>query len=290
MEDIFDVQDQIALAIVSAIDPAVRSAALEAAVRVHPDDLGAWDRVQRGASEFFRYRPDGNIAARAHFEAAIAIDGDYAAAHSWVAWTYAMEAWLNWTKDPAASTELGYRAAKAAFQLDDRDAASFGALAMANYAMGRLDGVRTAADRSNELNPSYPPGLMMAATARIHGGEAEAGVAMVTTLLALSPQDPAIAWFYGLRAIANFILENLPETVADARAAVKHRYGYLFGRLVLTAALTEMSDIEEARSGMDEILVVHPDFSLRFLHPYTFADERDRQRLVDGLRAARFEG
>ena len=201
-----------------------------------------------------------------------------------------MEAWLNWTKDPAASTELAYQAAKAAIHLDDRDAASYGALAMANYAMGRLDAVRTAADRSIELNPSYPAGLMMAATARIHGGSPEQGLEMVTILIALSPQDPAIAWFYGLRAIGNFIMKNLSEAVDSARSAVRHRYGYLFGRLVLTAALSELEQLEAARSEMDQILEIHPDFSLRFLNPYTFHDERDRQRLIDGLLAAGFDG
>ena len=50
---------------------------------------------------------------------------------------------------------------------------------------------------------------MMAGVGRIHGGDPEAGIPMVTRALELSPHDPLANWFYGARAVGQFLLGEL---------------------------------------------------------------------------------
>ena len=217
------------------------------------------------------------------------MDPDYAAAHAGLALTNGMDAWLLWVEEPAVSLGLAYEEAKQAISLDDRDAMSHYALALASYAMGRMDASLQAAERAIELNPSLATAHMAGGVAKAHGGDPQGGIRMLSRAIALSPHDPMANWFFGGRAIAHFMAHHHEEAVADARAAIKVRYGYLFGRVVLTAALAEMGNLEEAREELQAILGIRPDFTPAFLDLYTFSNEADRERLVAGLRTAGLE-
>ena len=286
MVDIFELQDQITRSIVVAIDPAIRTAEAERASRARPDSFDAWDHVQRGWSEFFRFKKEGHVEARRHFAAAVELDPEYADPHAAMAWVYGMDAWLRWVDDPVASLELAHKEAKKALELDRRNAMCHTALALTSYAMGRLETAAEAADRAIALNPSLAWGYMLAGASRIHGGHPEEGTELVSQAIDLSPHDPMANWFYGARAMAYFMLRQYQEAIDDARAALKIRYGYLMGRVVLTASLSEMGDADSAQKELGLILELRPEFSTALLDLYTFKKGSDRQRLIDGLHAA----
>ncbi len=111
---------------------------------------------------------------------------------------------------------------------------------------------------------------------------------MISRAIALAPQHPAGAWFFGGRANGHFLLHHQEEAVSDARAAIKLRYGYLFGRVVHTGTLAQMDEIEEARKELQAMLGIHPDFTPALLGPYTFSNEAARERLISALRMAGF--
>ena len=120
--DVFDVQDQIADSIMAAIDPAIRDAEREHSASARPENLQAWDHVQRGWFEHFRYKKDANQRARGHFRAALELDSLYAQARAELSWTYSLDVWLFWSDDTEADLQAAYAEAKQAVTLDDRDA------------------------------------------------------------------------------------------------------------------------------------------------------------------------
>ena len=166
---------------------------------------------------------------------------------------------------------------------------SHGAMALTNYAMGRLEAAAQAAGAAIDLNPSLAMAYVIGGVATAHGGDPEAGIRMLDSAIALSPHDPSATWFYGGRAIGHFLAHHLEEAVADAREAVKLRFGYLFGRVVLTASLAEMGLLAEARQELEALLGICPGFTPVMLDAYTFSNEADRDRLVSGLRSAGLE-
>jgi hypothetical protein len=109
---------------------------------------------------------------------------------------------------------------------------------------------------------------------------------MLTRAIALSPHDPAATWFFGSRALGHLLLREFGEAVADARTAIKLRYGYLFGRAILVTALAESDRLEDARKELNSLLSVSRDFTPAILDRAPFRSEADRERLVAGLRAA----
>ena len=134
-----------------------------------------------------------------------------------------------------------------------------------------------------------PLGHLFGGVAKIHGGDPRSGIRMVDRAIALDPQDPMANFFYGGKAIGYFILHELDDAGANARRGIAIRYGYLFARVVLTASLVELGDLDEARRELAVILDIQPEFSPSFLDLYTFSNEDDRKRLISGIRAAGLE-
>ena len=283
--DIFEAQDAITRDIVLAISPAIRGVESARVARVRPESLDAWDLVQRGWSEFFKYKKSANAAAREFFEAAADMDATYAEARSALAFVHAGDAWLRWSDDTGASLEVAYRQAKFGVELDPGDAVAHSALAFANYAMGRFDGAVLEADRAIALNPSFSYAYMWGGNARNLRGDPRGGLAMLTQAIALAPHDSSASFVYGGLALSHFLLAELDDAVADSRAAVRLRHGYMFARVLLTASLFELGNTEDARGALGDLLDIDPDFNPSYLDMYQFGDA-DRRRLIDALIAS----
>ena len=283
--DIFEAQDGITSSIVAAIDPAIKA---DHASRPHPDDLRAWDHVQKAWYQIWKAKPDANREAAQHFRQAIGIDPDYAEAHAGLATCLALAVWLLWSENPPADLRLAESHAKTAIRLDERDAWGHEAMALTAYAQGRMETTVKEADRAIQLNPSRAVAYMMAGAGRIHGGDPETGIPMMTKAMEISPQDPFNTWFYGGRAIGQLLAGHYEDAVVDARAAVRTRYGYLMGRVILTVALVQLGLIEDASKELETILEIEPGFGTSYLARYTFTDEQ-REMFESSLRTAGLE-
>lgn len=80
-EDIFTLQDEVALSVVGAIAPSLRRAEIDRVKRKRPDSLDAYDLVLQAQSDVDSGMPERVARALALLERSIAIEPDYALAH-----------------------------------------------------------------------------------------------------------------------------------------------------------------------------------------------------------------
>ena len=80
-EDIFALQDEIALSVVGAIAPSVRRAEIDRVKRKRPDSLDAYDLVLRAQPDVDSGMPEQVTQALVLLERAIALEPAYALAH-----------------------------------------------------------------------------------------------------------------------------------------------------------------------------------------------------------------
>ena len=250
-----------------------------------PDDLDAWDHVQRGLYEHFRYKPESNTRARGHFEQAIAIDPDYAQAHAGLAWNYCASLWLLWSGDRERDLIAAHESAARAIALDERDATAHAAMAFYHYVAGQMEGTVSSGEKSISLNPSRATSHMITGAGYIHGGDPERGIRMMSRAIELSPRDPLISWMYGGRAIGHLLAGSWEEADADAKRGVSIRYGYLFARAISTVAQVELGEVESAKSEYAIIKRLEPEFSMDHLSGYVFTADQ-REMLRRGLETA----
>ena len=85
LDDIFALQDEIALNVVGAIEPSLRRAEVERVKRKRPDNLDAYDLVLRTQPDVDSGMPDRVTKALVLLERALALDPDYALANAFAA-------------------------------------------------------------------------------------------------------------------------------------------------------------------------------------------------------------
>ena len=82
IEQIFATQDEITLAVISAIQPAVANAEFRRSLRRPPESLGAWEAYQRGLWHMRKANPAENDQAKEFFQRAVTLDVMFAPAYA----------------------------------------------------------------------------------------------------------------------------------------------------------------------------------------------------------------
>jgi adenylate cyclase len=193
LSDVFTLQDEITVRIASAVDPAIRDAQTKAALRKHPTDLGAWDRVLRGLWHLNQFKQAANEEGRRELLAAIERDPGSAQAYAWLGITHVFDAWFNWTQAHAASLEQAHQAATLAVKLDPQEPLAHVAVTLACFWLGRMEQAKNAAELAISLNANSFLANFTGGAARNYLGECEAAVPYHLKALDLSPNDP-LAW------------------------------------------------------------------------------------------------
>ncbi len=130
LEDIFALQDEIVLKIVTTLKLQLILAQRGWVARKHTDNLEAYDYYLRGLEYASSYSKEGNAQARQLWEKAVALDPEYAEAYAWLGRTYQWEWGYRWSADP--------QTLKQAFELERKALALDDSLPMAHSKLGQF--------------------------------------------------------------------------------------------------------------------------------------------------------
>ena len=152
VRDIFALQDEIARAVVNALEVTLSSADREAAYRLSTPSLDAYDCYLRGRSYYFRYDRRSIGYARELFEQAIALDPAYGRAYAGIsdcsAWLY-QNAGRN-----QPDLERAVQAAEAALKFTPEMAEAHSSMGAALSLLGRHAEAEAAFQQAIALNPN----------------------------------------------------------------------------------------------------------------------------------------
>ena len=172
LDDIFELQDQVAASVVGAIAPQLERAEIERAKRKPTESLDAYDYYLRGMANLHRGTREAIDEALPLFYKAIELDPDFASAYGMAAWCHFWRKVNGWMTDRAQETAEGARLARRAVELgrDDAVALTRGGHALAHLA-GDLDGGIALLDRALVLNPNLAAAWFLGGFLRIWRGE-----------------------------------------------------------------------------------------------------------------------
>jgi len=88
LEDVFELQDNVASSITGVIEPTLRQAEIERARRKRPDSLDAYDLYLRALPHAFTAMPEDADKAAALLIKAVELEPDYAVAHAIIAFCH----------------------------------------------------------------------------------------------------------------------------------------------------------------------------------------------------------
>ncbi len=286
LDDVFDLQDQITLGVVAAIEPSVRRAEIERAKRQRPGNLDAHDLYLRGLEQSYSFTQDGRAAGLALLEQALVLDPAYAEAHG-VAAFCRQQRFLWGGRDPAdRAAALAHAEAVAAARSDDATALAFAALALS--ALGRRhETALVMVERALAQTPSSAIAHTVIALVSMMLGRPDEAERHAERALRLSPFDP-------LRHMPEAVLGAAKLAAGDAETALRHinkarEANPLFApnHTTLAICLVRLGRHDEAGTAVQRLLELAPDTSLANLEErYLFANALGFARIAAELRGA----
>ena len=258
-DDIFALQDEIALSAVGAIAPSVRRAEIDRVKRKRPESLDAYDLVLRAQRDVDSGMPEQVTRSLVLLERAIELDPAYALAHGNAAMCHHclfLRAGLQ-EVDRAASI----RHARSAI-LHGQDDAS--ALTLAGFSIGMDGHDRTAAfialEAALAISPSSALTYILGSVILGWSGEAERAIEWSERGMRLSPFDSWAFAAFDAQAMSHFLRGRYDEACRAAYRSVQSNPAHSITYVQLAAALAKLGRLEEARAAAARVLELHPEF------------------------------
>ena len=284
LEDIFDLQDKVAISVAGVIEPTLRQAEIQRARRKRPDSLDAYDLYLRALPFAYTSMPEDADKALGFVEQAISLDPDFAAAHAIIAWCQEQR-YLRSGLDEGARA-IALRHARLAIAMGGDDATT---LAIAGLVIGFLEPREyeiavSAFDRALALSNSSALALGFSAVTRAWRGESTIAIDQAEQALRLSPSDPMSNIRYMAIAIAHFAAGRFEEAAAAASRAIQANPRFSPPYWMRAAALANLGRIDDAEAVSQQLLRVQPQFTIGSITAAPFANREILDALGNALR------
>ena len=287
ISEIFVVQDEIAEAVATAIQPAVGDAERWRALRQPPASLSAWETYQRGLWHLSKGTTAENEQARALFRRAAEIDFGFAPAFIGLAVAYIRDGLFHGTRPIAEAAGLAEVEARRAIAIDPTDSTAQAILGTAYGIGGSMDAAMVCAERAIGFNRNCAwAHWVKAAVLRYRGRHRECRDE-VSMSLRLNPHDPMSATVASLSAMSWYLEGKYDEAVEASRRCLADYPAYAAPRRFLVAALAQSGRREEAAAELRDFVTKAPDvFNVMVRNRPPYMTRGDQEHLLDGIRKA----
>jgi adenylate cyclase len=283
LEDIFELQDKVALSVAGVIEPTVQAAEIRHSANRPTNDLTAYDLYLRALQHWSAYEEERVVQALDLLGRAIERDPHYGSALALAAHCHYLLEVNGWIDDLEANRRKGIDLARQAirFAPDDPEALATGAFAL-GYFGEDIDGAIRLIDRSLALNPSFARGWVWSAVLRNFAGQPSLAIEHYNRSLRLSPRD-RLAVFGLPLGTAHFFNKQFDDAAAILLASLEEAPGFAVTYRFLASCYAHMGRLDEAREIVTRLRSITPDVVPRIV-PYR--NPEHRELFLSGLRLA----
>jgi len=283
LENVFEIQDRVAIAVAGVIEPALQAAEIRRSSNRPTDDLTAYDLYLRALQYSQSADRAGTVEALQTLGLAIKLDPRYGAALALAA-CYRADFYVNgWADDPEANRREGVELARRALRAAGDDP---GVLTRAAYVFGNLgediDAAIALVDRSVEMDPSLALGWYHSGWLRLWAGQADLAIEHFATSSRLSPHERPARVLLGM-GIGHFFARRFGEARAMLRRSLQHRPGWVPNYRFLAACCAQMGRLDEARDILRQLRGITPVVVPPASH---WRNLEQRELYLSGLRLA----
>lgn len=285
--DLFDLQRQITVRVVSTLAPRVRESERLRAMRKHPQNMNAYDLVLQALGPLFQMDYAAFSQAHGLLQRAISHDPHYGPAYSYSSYWHLLRVGQGWSNDIHSETLEAARTAAIAIELDENDALALAIYGhVHSYLKKDYDTAVELQDRAVEVGPSCAMAWTLSSVTRGYLGQGQTAVIRAERGLQLSPRGPHAVYHEHILSQAHYINGNYDEAVVWGRRAARHAERLTSNLRCLVASLVATDQMEEARRVAARLLNFDPEMSLRAFASRTPLQGSIRESFVERLRAA----
>jgi TolB-like protein/class 3 adenylate cyclase len=283
LEDIFDLQDRVAMSVIGAISPQ-----LERAQRKPTESLQAYDYYLRGLANNYRFTREANLEMLKLTQIARTIDPEFALSYALGAYSFSQRKAFGWSTDAPQEISETRWLARRAVELDKDDAS---VLAMAGYGLAFVvEEIEEGADlvsRAISRDPNLASARYWMGWINVFLSEVDAAIEQFHIALRLSPLDPRIPEAQAGMAFAYFLVGRYAEASSCATSAVRLNPNFVGAQRIMMACHAMAGRVEEARRSCALALQMDPAQTISgSKRRVPFRRPEDMEKLAEAFRIA----
>jgi adenylate cyclase len=248
IEELAELQDQIAAMIVGSIAPEVLRAERQRAIIGPRKNASSYEHFLRGLEAHYRYTKSDNAEAQGHFRKSIQLDPRNAQAYALLASAMIHAVQLGWREDEEHNYAVADQLASRAVALDPRAPFAHFSLGSTSMFMGRVDQALTEMRNAVRINPSHAAAYVIMAHLLCYVGQPDDALAAADRALRLSPYDPRLGLWLSAVSQAKYFLKGYEEAASVGRQALSLIPENLLAQRFAAASLGQLGRSAEAGS------------------------------------------
>jgi len=283
--DIFALQDEITMKILTALQVKLTEGEQARVFSKGTDNLEAYLNWLQAHEYWLSLNEDDNTLARQIAEEAIALDPDYAAAHTTLGWTHAMDARGGWSKSFNQSLVLAEKLVQKALALDDKLYEAHLLLGFIYLMKCQYEKAIAEQEQAIALNPNQADNHAHLGMSLVFACKPEEAIVSLKKAIRLNPVPPS--YYFVKLGRAYRIREQYEAAIAAYKKAATRNPNDLFVYVDLAATYILVGNEEKARDAAAEVLKRHPKFSIKhFVNSIPFKKQSENERLINALLKA----
>ena len=285
LKDVFALQDEVTVAVVSAVQPKLLQTEIAMAARRRPENLTAYDFYLRALQQYYPLTREGLAETQRLAQRAMELDPRFGFVAALAGLCHMQNVVRSYSVDPQFDRKEAIRLFRLALSLDDSDPETLAAAcAISVFMIGDWESAIELADRAVALNPnSYWAWGDRGLVCRIAGLWEEA-VRSLERAIRVSPVDPLLHLTFGGMGQALIELRRFDEAIVAGKKALRLNPSYSGGYRCLASAFAHLGRDAEAREAAARVLEFDPAFTISAFSAR--GAQKNAKLLIEGLRKA----
>jgi adenylate cyclase len=285
LTDVFILQDEVTVAVVSAIQPKLFQTEIAMAARRRPENLTAYDCYLRAMQQYYLATREGVAEALRLAHRALELDPRFGLVAALAGLCHMLSVTFGYAVDPQFDRKEAVRFLRLSLSVDDSDPDTLAfASVISAFMVGDCDSAIDMADRAVALNPnSYAAWYCRGWVYKIAGLPEEA-IRSFERAIRMSPVDPLLHRSFAGMGYAFIELGRFDEAIAAGKKALRQNTFFSTAYRCLASAFAHLGRDAEARKAAARLLETDPTFTISAW--IARGGQENSKLLIEGLRRA----
>jgi adenylate cyclase len=285
LTDIFALQDEVTVAVVSAIQPKLLQTEISMATRRRPENLTAYDFYLRAMQQFYLTTREGEAETIRLAHRALELDPRFGVVAAMAGVSHMRNVLWGYAADPQFERKEAVRLLRLALNVDDGDpeTLAWAAVILANM-VGDCESSVELADRAVALNPNSHQAWSNRGWVYRIAGLSEEAVLSFERAMRMSPVDPQLRLAFAGMGMALIELGRFDEALVVGKKALRKNPSFSPAYRCLASAFAHLGRDAEAREAAARLLEVDPAFTISAL--IARGGYSNSKVLIEGFRKA----
>ena len=285
LTDVFALQDEVTVAVVSAIEPKLVQTEIAMAARRRPENLTVYDFYLRALPQSYLATREGLADAIRLAHRALELHPRFGGAAALAGLCHMRNVLFGYADDPQFDRREAVRLSRLALSLDDSDPDTLAAAAVISaFMVGDIESAIEMADRAVALNPnSFGAWSARGWVCRAAGLPQEA-VQSFERAIRVNPIDPLLHSSFVGMGIALIELRRFDEAIVAGKKAQRQKSSFWPAYCCLASAFAHLGREAEARELVARLLEFDPAFTISAF--IVRGGQSNAKLLIKGLRKA----